>query len=177
MAEIVFLSPRLQRVVGVLWVCGGANPPPLVVAVAEVAEVEAARGLPRQRSAYFNNQQDLQFIPGIQAFSTNSGSYVDDSASVRYTQAITTAKFTGHSIDSMNALPYSQRSIEALSVTINLRLQKMPLFPSTLTPTRKSPTPSNNEPKYNEELEIGGFQSYKLKTKYEANPTIRRPNS
>nr|GMD60128.1 AP2-like ethylene-responsive transcription factor AIL6 [Ipomoea batatas] len=143
------LCPRLQRVVGVPWVCGGANPSPLVVAVAEVAE----------------------------AFSTNSGSYVEDSASVRYTQAITTAKFTGHSIDSMNALLYSQRSTEALSVTVNSRLQKMPLFPSTLTPTRKSSTPSNNEPKSNEELEIGGFQSYKLKTKYEANPTIRRPNS
>nr|GLL26899.1 AP2-like ethylene-responsive transcription factor AIL6 isoform X1 [Ipomoea trifida] len=32
--------------------------------------------------AYFNNRQDLQFILGIQAFSTNFGSYVDDSASV-----------------------------------------------------------------------------------------------
>ncbi|CAK7339640.1 unnamed protein product [Dovyalis caffra] len=37
-------------------------------------------------AAYFNEQQDLKAIAGFQAFSTNSGSEVDDSASIARTQ-------------------------------------------------------------------------------------------
>lgn len=37
-------------------------------------------------AAYFNEQQDLKAIAGFQAFSTNSGSEVDDSASIAPTQ-------------------------------------------------------------------------------------------
>ncbi|XVF59110.1 hypothetical protein PTKIN_Ptkin07bG0248700 [Pterospermum kingtungense] len=50
-------------------------------------------------SAYFNEPQDLKAITGFQAFSTNSGSEVDDSASVRRTQ-LTAVEFPGHSIES-----------------------------------------------------------------------------
>jgi hypothetical protein len=52
-----------------------------------------------QGSAYFNEQQDLKALAGFQAFSTNSGSEVDDSASVPRTQ-LACAEFAGHSIES-----------------------------------------------------------------------------
>ncbi|XWS33403.1 hypothetical protein CRYUN_Cryun22dG0079400 [Craigia yunnanensis] len=50
-------------------------------------------------SAYFNEHQDLKAITGFQAFSTNSGSEVDDSASMGRTQ-FTGVEFPGHSIES-----------------------------------------------------------------------------
>ncbi|XVE83049.1 hypothetical protein DITRI_Ditri16bG0055900 [Diplodiscus trichospermus] len=50
-------------------------------------------------STYFNEHQDLKAITGFQAFSTNSGSEVDDSASMGRTQ-LTGVEFPGHSIES-----------------------------------------------------------------------------
>ncbi|KAM3708961.1 hypothetical protein ACB098_02G138000 [Castanea mollissima] len=52
-----------------------------------------------QGSAYFNEPQDLKTITGFQAFSTNSGSEVDDSASIARTQ-LACAEFGGQSIES-----------------------------------------------------------------------------
>ncbi|EEF28867.1 Protein BABY BOOM, putative [Ricinus communis] len=49
-------------------------------------------------AAYFSEQQDLKAIAGFQAFSTNSGSEVDDSASIARTHL--GGEFMGHSIDS-----------------------------------------------------------------------------
>lgn len=59
-------------------------------------------------SAYFNDhQQDLKAIAGFQAFSTNSGSEVDDSTSMTRTQ-LPAAEFAGHSIESTgNELGFS----------------------------------------------------------------------
>lgn len=58
-------------------------------------------------SAYFNDQQDLKAIAGFQAFSTNSGSEVDDSTSMSRTQ-IPTAEFAARSIESTgNELGFS----------------------------------------------------------------------
>ncbi|RDX95209.1 AP2-like ethylene-responsive transcription factor AIL6, partial [Mucuna pruriens] len=48
-------------------------------------------------SAYFGDQQDLKAIAGFQAFSTNSGSEVDDSASIGKAQP---TEFGTHSIES-----------------------------------------------------------------------------
>ncbi|WVZ12546.1 hypothetical protein V8G54_017076 [Vigna mungo] len=48
-------------------------------------------------SAYFGDQQDLKAIAGFQAFSTNSGSEVDDSASIGKGQP---SEFGTHSIES-----------------------------------------------------------------------------
>ncbi|BAT99446.1 hypothetical protein VIGAN_10088800 [Vigna angularis var. angularis] len=48
-------------------------------------------------SAYFGDQQDLKAIAGFQAFSTNSGSEVDDSASIGKAQP---SEFGTHSIES-----------------------------------------------------------------------------
>ncbi|KAK8485707.1 hypothetical protein V6N13_089145 [Hibiscus sabdariffa] len=47
-------------------------------------------------TAYFNEHQDFKAITGFQAFSTNSGSEVDDSASMGRTQ-LTAVEFPGHS--------------------------------------------------------------------------------
>ncbi|KAK9012028.1 hypothetical protein V6N11_040098 [Hibiscus sabdariffa] len=47
-------------------------------------------------TAYFNEHQDLKAITGFQTFSTNSGSEVDDSASMGRTQ-LTAVEFPGHS--------------------------------------------------------------------------------
>ncbi|MBA0707136.1 hypothetical protein Golax_019211 [Gossypium laxum] len=47
-------------------------------------------------AAYFNDHQDLKAITGFQAFSTNSGSEVDDSASMGRTQ-LAAVEFPGHS--------------------------------------------------------------------------------
>ncbi|XP_019182979.1 PREDICTED: AP2-like ethylene-responsive transcription factor AIL6 isoform X2 [Ipomoea nil] len=90
-------------------------------------------------AAYFNSRQDLQSIPGIQAFSTNSGSDVDDSASVPRTQAIATAEFTGHSIDSVNALPYSQRPTGALSLAVNPQTAETAIVPVDSDTSKKIP--------------------------------------
>lgn len=50
---------------------------------------------------YFNDQQDLKAITGFQAFSTNSGSEVDDSGSMGGGRNhLTGAEFPGHSIES-----------------------------------------------------------------------------
>ncbi|KAI4328125.1 hypothetical protein L6164_020507 [Bauhinia variegata] len=58
-------------------------------------------------SGYFNDQQDLKAIAGFQAFSTNSGSEVDDSASIAKTHT-TGTDFATRSIDSSgNELPFS----------------------------------------------------------------------
>ena len=53
----------------------------------------------RSGSAYFNEHQDLKAITGFQAFSSNSGSEVDDSASMGRTQ-LTGVEFPGYSIES-----------------------------------------------------------------------------
>lgn len=53
-----------------------------------------------QGSAYFNEQQDLKTLAGFQAFSTNSGSEVDDSASMARTPQVTCTEFAAQSIDS-----------------------------------------------------------------------------
>ncbi|OMO95836.1 hypothetical protein CCACVL1_05221 [Corchorus capsularis] len=53
-------------------------------------------------SAYFNEHQDLKSITRFQAFSTNSRSAVDDSASMARTQ-LTTVEFLGRSTESSGA--------------------------------------------------------------------------
>ncbi|CAB4283895.1 unnamed protein product [Prunus armeniaca] len=56
-----------------------------------------------QSSAYFGDhqqQQDLKAITGFQAFSTNSGSEVEDSATMARTTQLAGGEFTGHSIES-----------------------------------------------------------------------------
>ncbi|KAK4261399.1 hypothetical protein QN277_004402 [Acacia crassicarpa] len=61
-----------------------------------------------QGSAYFSDHQDLKAIAGFQAFSTNSGSEVDDSASIGKTQDGAGGEFATHSIDSSgNELTFS----------------------------------------------------------------------
>ncbi|KAI4314427.1 hypothetical protein L6164_027337 [Bauhinia variegata] len=58
-------------------------------------------------STYFSDQQDLKAIAGLQAFSTNSGSEVDDSASIAKTHN-TCPDFATHSIESSgNGLAFS----------------------------------------------------------------------
>lgn len=72
-------------------------------------------------AAYFNDHhhhQDLKNITGFQAFSTNSGSEVDDSAAVARTQVMC-AEFAGQSIESGNELAYSQCPTGALSLGVN----------------------------------------------------------
>lgn len=71
-------------------------------------------------AAYFNDHhhQDLKNITGFQAFSTNSGSEVDDSASVARTQVMC-GEFTGQSIESRTELAYSHRPTGALSLGVN----------------------------------------------------------
>ncbi|KAL5755276.1 hypothetical protein ACOSP7_023496 [Xanthoceras sorbifolium] len=71
-------------------------------------------------SAYFNDQQDLKTIAGFQAFSTNSGSEVDDSASIGRAQL--GAEFAGHSIESAgNELGFSNctPTTNGLSLGVN----------------------------------------------------------
>lgn len=77
-------------------------------------------------SAYFGDQQDLKTIAAFQAFSTNSGSEVDDSASVARTTTTQVmcggAEFTtGQSNESGNELGYSQcpPTAGALSLCVN----------------------------------------------------------
>lgn len=73
-----------------------------------------------QSSTYFADQQhqDLKAITGFQAFSTNSGSEVDDSASIAKTQ-LTGGEFTCHSISSSgNELGFSNCPTGSLSLGV-----------------------------------------------------------
>ncbi|KAF3439196.1 hypothetical protein FNV43_RR17471 [Rhamnella rubrinervis] len=78
-----------------------------------------------QGSAYFGDQQqDLKAIAGFQAFSTNSGSEVDDSASILRTQ-LTCGEFTGHSIESSgNDLAFSSCPTGSLSLGVTPSSEK-----------------------------------------------------
>lgn len=78
-----------------------------------------------QGSAYFGDQQqDLKAITGFQAFSTNSGSEVDDSASIARTQ-LACGEFTGHSIDSSgNELGFSSCPTGSLSLGVTQSPEK-----------------------------------------------------
>lgn len=71
-------------------------------------------------SAYFNEQQDLKAIAataGFQAFSTNSGSEVEDSSCIGRTH-LTSGDFSGHSIESGNELGFSHCPTGALSLGV-----------------------------------------------------------
>ncbi|XP_028754560.1 AP2-like ethylene-responsive transcription factor AIL6 [Neltuma alba] len=71
-----------------------------------------------QGSAYFGDQQDLKAIAGFQAFSTNSGSEVDDSTSIGKTQAAG-GEFPAHSIESSgNELAFSSGTTGTLSLGV-----------------------------------------------------------
>ncbi|KAB1201902.1 AP2-like ethylene-responsive transcription factor AIL6 [Morella rubra] len=71
-----------------------------------------------QGSAYFNDQQDLKALAGFQAFSTNSGSEVDDSASMARNQ-LACAEFGGQSIESTgNELAFSNGATGSLSLGV-----------------------------------------------------------
>ncbi|KAJ9170435.1 hypothetical protein P3X46_018542 [Hevea brasiliensis] len=77
-------------------------------------------------AAYFSDQQDLKAIAGFQAFSTNSGSEVDDSASIARTQ-LGGGEFVGHSIESTgNELGFSNctGANNALSLGVNNQSSK-----------------------------------------------------
>uniref|UniRef100_A0A2N9EF82 AP2/ERF domain-containing protein n=1 Tax=Fagus sylvatica TaxID=28930 RepID=A0A2N9EF82_FAGSY len=79
-----------------------------------------------QGSAYFNEQQDLKAFTGFQAFSTNSGSEVDDSASIARTQ-LACAEFAGQSIESAGTeLGFSNRGTArgALSLGVTQSSEK-----------------------------------------------------
>nr|QNI23750.1 AP2/ERF transcription factor [Camptotheca acuminata] len=72
-------------------------------------------------SAYFNDHQDFKTIAataGFQAFSTNSGSEVDDSASVARTQ-FACGEFAGQSIESGNELAFPACPTGGLSLGVN----------------------------------------------------------
>ncbi|XP_021631722.1 AP2-like ethylene-responsive transcription factor AIL6 isoform X2 [Manihot esculenta] len=72
-------------------------------------------------AAYFSDQQDLKAIAGFQAFSTNSGSEVDDSASIARTQ-LGGVELLGHSVESTgNELGFSScnGADNALSLAVN----------------------------------------------------------
>ncbi|KAL3527553.1 hypothetical protein ACH5RR_012209 [Cinchona calisaya] len=72
-------------------------------------------------AAYFNDHhQDLKNITGFSGFSTNSGSEVDDSASVARTQVMCGTEFAGQSTESGTELvAYSQCPSGALSLGVN----------------------------------------------------------
>ncbi|KAJ7943739.1 AP2-like ethylene-responsive transcription factor [Quillaja saponaria] len=75
-------------------------------------------------SAYFNDQQDLKAITGFQAFSSNSGSEVDDSASNPRSQ-LTCGEFVGHSIESCGSeLAFSSCATGALSLGVTQSSEK-----------------------------------------------------
>ncbi|KAJ7953514.1 AP2-like ethylene-responsive transcription factor [Quillaja saponaria] len=68
--------------------------------------------------AYFSDHQDLKAIAGFQAFSSNSGSEVDDSASIPRSQ-LACGEFAGHSIESSgNELAFSSCATGALSLGV-----------------------------------------------------------
>lgn len=60
-----------------------------------------------QSSAYFGDQQDLKAIAEFQAFSTNSGSEVDDSGSINRTQLTSIEFVQGQSIESGAEMAFS----------------------------------------------------------------------
>ncbi|XP_062005971.1 AP2-like ethylene-responsive transcription factor AIL6 [Rosa rugosa] len=78
-----------------------------------------------QGSAYFGDHhqnQDLKAITGFQAFSANSGSEVEDSASMARTQ-LACAEFTGHSVESIgNELGFSSCGATATNTSNALSL-------------------------------------------------------
>nr|GMD52591.1 AP2-like ethylene-responsive transcription factor AIL6 [Ipomoea batatas] len=67
---------------------------------------------------------------------------VDDSASISRTQAIATAEFNDHPIDSVNALPYTQRPTGALSLSINRQTTKNVIVSVDSDTSRKISIPS-----------------------------------
>ncbi|XP_052195823.1 AP2-like ethylene-responsive transcription factor AIL6 [Diospyros lotus] len=72
-------------------------------------------------SAYFQDPQDFKAISaaaGFQAFSTNSGSEVDDSASIGRTQ-LSSGDFPNQCIESGNELAFSPCPTGALSLAVN----------------------------------------------------------
>lgn len=69
-------------------------------------------------SAYFGDPQDLKAIAGFQAFSANSGSEVDDSASMGKT-------IVAHSIESSgNDVAFSACATGALSLAVSQSYEK-----------------------------------------------------
>ncbi|PON32940.1 AP2/ERF transcription factor [Parasponia andersonii] len=79
--------------------------------------------------SYFNDHHDLKAVTAFQAFSTNSGSEVDDSASVPRTAQLTCAEFTGgggggggaHSIESTgNELGFPSCPTGSLSLGVTM---------------------------------------------------------
>lgn len=90
-----------------------------------------------QGSAYFNDQQDLKAFAGFQAFSTNSGSEVDDSASVPRTQ-LACAEFAGQSIESAGSeLAFSNCSKGALSLGVTQSSEKAAIVMAEPDSTKK----------------------------------------
>lgn len=90
-----------------------------------------------QGSAYFNEQQDLKAIAGFQAFSTNSGSEVDDSASVPRTQ-LACAEFAGQSIESAGSeLGFSNCAKGALSLGVTQSSEKAAIVTAEPDSTKK----------------------------------------
>ncbi|XP_059624133.1 AP2-like ethylene-responsive transcription factor AIL6 [Cornus florida] len=78
-------------------------------------------------SAYFSDHQDFKAIAattaGFQAFSTNSGSEVDDSASVARTQ-LNGVEFAGQSTESGTELAYPQCTNGGLTLSVNTQKEK-----------------------------------------------------
>lgn len=70
-------------------------------------------------AAYFNEHQDFRAVAGFQAFSTNSGSEVDDSASMARTQVMAGEFTTSQCIESGHELAYSHCPTGSLSLAVN----------------------------------------------------------
>ncbi|KAK2995704.1 hypothetical protein RJ640_000402 [Escallonia rubra] len=73
-------------------------------------------------ASYFNDQQDLKTIAAtaaFQTFSTNSGSEVDDSASVAKTQLVASGEYAVQSTQSGDKLAYSQCANGGLSLGVH----------------------------------------------------------
>ncbi|KAK9285340.1 hypothetical protein L1049_024531 [Liquidambar formosana] len=77
-----------------------------------------------QGPAYFTVQQDLKAIAGYQAFSTNSGSEVDDSGSINRTQLACAEFAPGQSIESGNEIAFSQCATGVLSLGVTQNSEK-----------------------------------------------------
>lgn len=90
-----------------------------------------------QGSAYYSDQQDLKAIAGFQAFSTNSGSEVDDSASIAKTQA-TCGEFVAHSIESSgNELTFSSGATGTLSLGVTQCSDQKAIAPADTDSSKK----------------------------------------
>ncbi|XP_030499679.2 AP2-like ethylene-responsive transcription factor AIL6 isoform X2 [Cannabis sativa] len=90
-------------------------------------------------SAYFNDQhQDLKAVTAFQAFSTNSGSEVDDSASIPRAQ-LSCSEFTGtHSIESSgNELAFSSCPTGSLSLAVATQTSEKAIVPAATDSTKK----------------------------------------